>query len=286
MAKRILVTGGAGFVGSHTVDELKRLGFAVTVFESQQDVKNAKEVRKALKGHSGIIHLAATLGTQETVQHPKPVVKNNILGSLNIFEAVREANIPAVYISVGNHWMNNPYSITKSTAERFALMFNKEFGTKIAIVRGLNAYGPRQKDKPVRKIMPNFIIPALKNEPITIYGDGRQVMDLIYVKDLAKILVRALTMNHGVYDRVFEAGMGQKITVNQIAKLVIKITGSKSKLIHVQMRPGETPNAMVMAHPRSWNLEKLHWNKSDFTPLVTGFKKTIRYYQTLLPVVK
>ncbi|AKM79396.1 MAG: Nucleoside-diphosphate-sugar epimerase [Candidatus Beckwithbacteria bacterium GW2011_GWB1_47_15] len=279
--KKVLVTGGAGFIGSHTVDELKRLGIAVTIFESDQDVKNEIVVKKAVKGHGGVIHLAATLGTQETVTNPKPVVKNNILGSLNIFEAIRETNIPAVYISVGNHWMNNPYSITKSTAERFALMFNKEFGTKIAVVRGLNAYGPKQKDKPVRKMIPNFIIPALKNEPITIYGDGQQIMDLIYVKDLAKILVRALIKNHGVYDRVFEAGMGQKITVNQIVKLVIKLTKSKSKISYAPMRPGEIPNSIVMANKKVWNLEKLGWHSTDFTPLIKGLKQTIRYYEGL-----
>lgn len=280
--KNILVTGGAGFIGNHTVDELKRNGFQVTIFDNQQDVKNNTAVKKAIMGKSGVIHLAATLGTQETVAHPKPVVKNNILGSLNIFEAVREARIPAVYISVGNYWMNNPYSITKSTAERFALMFNKEFGTKIAVVRGLNAYGPGQKDKPVRKMIPNFIIPALTNQPITIYGDGTQVMDLIYVQDLAKILVRALTMNHQVYDRAFEAGMGKKITVNQIVRLVIKLTKSKSIINQLPMRPGEIPNSVVMANRKSWNLEKIGWRLNDFTPLDQGLKQTIKYYAGLL----
>ncbi len=291
MTKKILVTGGAGFIGSHVVDNLLRRRLKVTILEKKRtiklnqvkiiygNVKNRTLINKIVKNYDGVIHLAATLGTQETVAHPKPVVDNNIHGSLNIFEAIREVDVPAVYIGVGNYWMNNPYSITKSAAARFALMFNKEFSTKIAVVRGLNAYGPRQKHKPVRKMVPNFIIPALKGEPITIYGDGKQVMDMIYVEDLAEILVRALIKKHQVYDKTFEAGMAKLTTVNQIAKLIIELTGSKSKLNYAPMRPGEISNSVVKADKKSWNLEKLGWRESDFTSLKEGLKKTIEYYE-------
>ncbi len=288
---KVLVTGGSGFIGSHVVDNLVKKRVKVTVLERKTarkynkakvihgDIKNRKLIQQIVKKHDGVIHLAATLGTQETISHPQPVVKNNILGSLNIFESIRDCRIPAVYIGVGNYWMNNPYSITKSTVARFALMFNKEFKSRIAIVRGLNAYGPRQKDKPVRKMIPNFIIPALDNQPITIYGDGKQIMDLIYVKDLAEILVRSLMKNHGVYTKIFEAGMGEKTTVNQIAKLVIKLTKSESKLNYVKMRPGEIPNSTVMANKKTWQLDKLGWRPKDFTLLKTGLKQTIKFYE-------
>ena len=171
--------------------------------------------------------------------------------------------------------MNNPYSITKTTAERFALMNNKERDAKIAVVRGLNAYGPRQKSAPVRKITPNFILPALKNEDILVYGTGKQKMDMIYVGDVAEILVRSLTMDHGVYDDIFEAGTGIAPTVNEIAETIIKLTGSKSKLEHTAMRPGEDKMSTVVA-----NISTLKPLKFDnFVSLEEGIEKTIPWYE-------
>lgn len=286
---KILVTGGSGFIGRHVVRELRRRSHHVIVLDRActftdgterfyGDVKDAEAVMEAVGRSDGVIHLAGVLGTQETVQNPRSAVEVNIGGSLNVFHAVRFHNVPCVYIGVGNYWMNNPYSITKTTAERFAFMYNRECGTRIAVVRGLNVYGPEQKAKPVRKIVPNLILPALAGEPITIYGDGTQVMDMIYVEDIAEILVRALLKRHDCYDEVFQAGCGLDTTVNELAEMVLKLTGSSSKIRHVPMRPGETPNAVVKAHQEAWNLEKLDWTVANFTPLKEGLQKTIAWY--------
>ena len=99
--------------------------------------------------------MAAILGTSETVDHPQGTVNSNLLGALNVFEAARKFGVRVTHITVGNYWMNNPYAITKNAAERTAMVFNKNFGSRIAVVRGLNAYGERQKTTPVRKIVPN-----------------------------------------------------------------------------------------------------------------------------------
>jgi len=290
---KVLVTGGNGFIGSHVVDNLKKKGHDVVIFDRYQDnkrgerkdvqyfygdVTDSSAVHEAVYHSDGVIHLAGVLGTQETVQNPFPAVETNVFGSLNVFTACASNNKKGVYIAVGNHWMNNPYSITKTTAERFALMFNKERGTKIAVVRGLNAFGPRQKSAPVRKITPNFILPALKGEPILVYGDGEQKMDMIYVEDVAEILVRALTENHGVYDRVFEAGTGIAPTVNEIAESVIRLTNSSSRLEHTAMRPGETAGSTVVADIET--LKPLKFDK--FTSLEEGLTKTIPWYRAWL----
>jgi nucleoside-diphosphate-sugar epimerase len=291
--KRVVVTGGSGFVGLHVMDCLRERNIGVVVFDRYTvplhreditfilgDVRDRAAIFQIVENSDGVIHLAAILGTQETINRPIPLVDVNIKGSINVFDACRTFKKKAVYIAVGNHWMNNPYSITKTMAERFALMYNKEFNTKIAVVRGLNAYGPRQKEKPVRKIIPNLVIPALKGEEIIIYGSGNQIMDMIYVKDLAEILVKALVDDHNIYDEIIEAGMGKDTTINYLAELVVRMTNSESKIIHLPMRPGEIPDSIVKANMET--LEKLGFNISSLTPLPEGVQKTIEWYKSQL----
>lgn len=288
LMKRVCVTGGAGFIGSYVVDNLIERGIKPVVFDHLGrkpredcdiflgDTRDYTAVSEAVATCDGVIHLAGVLGTQETISKPQPSVETNIIGGLNVFEAVRHYNIPAVYIAVGNYWMNNSYSITKTTAERFAIMYNKEHGTKIAVVRGLNAYGPRQKHNPVRKIMPNFILPALKGEEITVYGNGEQIMDMIYVADLAEILVRALLNDHGVYDRAFEAGTGRKTSVKFIAEEVIRQVGIGS-VKYVPMRPGEAENSVVLADVETL----IPLGEMKMTALEEGIAITVPYFKNL-----
>ncbi len=283
---KVLVTGGSGFIGSYVVRRLIDLAHEPTIFDQRArhrstvdtflgDVRDQVAVLGAVASHDAVIHLAGVLGTQETIAEPLPAVETNIYGSINVFKACAQYERPCVFIAVGNHWMNNSYSITKTTAERFAFMFNKELGTRISVVRALNAYGPGQKAAPVRKIMPNLILPVLNGEPITIYGDGEQVMDMIYAADVADVLCRALFNDHGVYDRVFEAGTGRQTTVNEIAQVVIDSVGG-GEIRHVPMRPGEPEHSVVVGDPAT--LDPL--GHFDFTPLEDGVPETIIYYAT------
>jgi UDP-glucose 4-epimerase len=275
---KVVVTGASGFVGGHVVDNLLERGIDVIAFDRLHkgellrpgvfrflgDTRDETAVAEAVAVSDGVIHLAGVLGTSETIDNPLPAVETNIRGSLNVFQAVRQYHKRAVYITVGNYWFNNTYSITKTTAENLAWMFNREHGTKIAVVRALNAYGPRQKAAPVRKIMPNFIGQALIGEPITVYGDGEQVMDMIHVRDVADVLVRALLVNHDQYSYLpernvdnivkFEAGTGRPTTVNDVANIVLdevaKIDGQpRGSIKHVEMRGGEPPRSVVIGDP-------------------------------------
>ncbi len=293
--EKVLVTGGAGFIGNWVVENLVSKGKQVTILDHNPrdrtniyppgvnifcgDVRDEAAVLSAVMQNDGVIHLAAILGTQETIKNPSPVADVNVFGALNVFKAVRQYERRAVYICVGNHWMNNPYSITKTAAERFAFMFNKNEGTKIAAVRGMNVFGPRQKNLPVRKMMPNTIINALKGEDLIVYGDGKQIMDWIFVPDMAEILVRALLMDHEVYNKPFEAGLAENTTVIEVVELVKKMTNSNSKIVFKEMRPGEDPNSIVKANPETWNLDKLWLSKNDLTSLEKGLEQTIAYYQ-------
>jgi nucleoside-diphosphate-sugar epimerase len=289
---RILVTGGNGFIGSHVVENLLKKGHKVTIFTRRKenppiwnkkvdyflgDVKDSEAVFEAISHHNGVINLAGILGTAETVTNPKESVEVNIQGAINVFEAIKKFKVRAVQITVGNYTWHNTYAITKYASERFAHMYNKEFGTQISVVRGLNVYGERQKHLPVRKVVPNFVLAALKNEPIVIFGDGQQLLDLIYAKDVAEITARSLLLEHEHYQDVFEAGSGILVTATALAEMVIKLSGSKSELKFAQMRFGEPTRSITRGDPST--LEPLGFRDKDFTTLENGLKKTIDWYR-------
>ena len=289
---KILVTGGSGFIGSYVVENLLAREKEVVVLDIKKppidgiwdkvvswdgSITDEYLVDRLVDECDGVIHLGGILGTSETIEQAKLMSSVNILGGLNVLDACKKHEKKAVIISTGNYWMNNCYAITKRAMAKFALMYNEEFGTEIAVVRGLNAYGPRQKAAPVRKIMPNFVIPALLDKPLFVVGSGNQVADLIYVGDIAEILVRALLNDHGVYDSIFEAGMGQNITVKEIAELVIKLSHSSSKIQYIEKRKGEEFDAIVKADTKT--LEPLGYSEADMVPLEAGIKMTIDWYR-------
>jgi UDP-glucose 4-epimerase len=292
---KVLVTGGMGFIGSHTVQRLLTDGHDITVMDRQRradpwqgavsillgDVNDAPLVYDAVQSCDAVINLAGILGTAETIDEPSPSVMTNIMGALNVFKACRRTRarphgVRGVQISVGNWFMHNSYAITKHAAERLALMFNAEHGTNIAIVRALNAYGPGQKHKPIRKIMPNLILRALTGRAIELYGDGTQIMDMITVEDVARILVLAATTDHGCYDSIMDAGTGRELSVNEIAQQVVQVSRSSSDIVHLPMRAGEPAQSVVLGDPST--LEPLGMKGIDLVPFERGLPATIAWY--------
>lgn len=292
---KVWISGGAGFIGRHTVQECLNRGYKVMVFDRQDpgnwpegvqfflgDIRDRNAVNESLSLCDGGIDLAGILGTSENVNNPFPAVETNIMGGLNFFDACRKHNKKGVQITVGNWFMNNTYSITKRTLEKFALMYNKEHGTQISLVRGLSVYGEGQKHKPIRKIAPNFICKALRKEAITIFGTGDTIQDQVYVKDLAFILVEALVNPNTRYDKVYEAGTGVKSTVNDIANLVNRLTGNEVPVEHIEMRAGETDNSVVLADP-STLAELIEGSDFKFTDIETGYAKTVAWFKENYP---
>lgn len=294
---KVLVTGGQGFIGQYTVEELVKRGHKVLVFDTRDlgvrpegtefflgDIRDGVAVTEAFAHSDAFIHLAGVLGTQETIKNPTPAAETNILGGLNILKAAAQYDVPGVNIAVGNHWMNNTYSISKSTIERFVKMFNKECGTRINVVRPTNCYGPRQTSFPpygpskVKKITPAFVNAAIRNLPIGIYGDGTQISDMIYVEDVAKVLVTAMehAVEGKVYEQAFEVGYGKPITVNEVAKAVIKAADSTSELQHSPMRPGEEEHGVVIADPSSLSVLGIY--PEDFVSLEEGLARTVDWF--------
>lgn len=294
--KKVLVTGGVGFIGEYVCECLVNWGYTPLVFDHHGrgmpkfevflgDVRSETDVNEAMAHVDGWIHLAAVLGTQETMDNPRPAVFSNIEGGLNVLEAASEYGLPGAYIGVGNHWMNNPYSISKTTVERFVDMFNKYRQTRVNVVRAMNAYGPRQAvatpygSARVRKITPSFIARAIHGDPLQVYGDGLQVSDMVYVKDVAEALVRALQAADGdvVLENAVEVGPSNHNTVLDVAKLVIELTASASDIEFLPMRPGELPDAVVSADNRT--LERIGIHPDNLTSLREGMEKTVAYYQ-------
>ena len=288
---RVLVTGGNGFIGSHVIDYLIEQGHTPISFDRYGtphrqdvefilgDIRDSVSIDQSMTRVDGVINLAGILGTSETIDRPLLTVQSNMLGAINIFNACKNQKKKGVHITVGNYFMNNSYAITKNAAEEMAILFNMTFGTRIAVVRGLNAYGERQKSKPVRKIVPNVIIPALVNGEVIIYGDGNQLMDMIYVGDLDKILIRALVIQHNCYDKVFEAGNGRELTptINELVEMIVNKVGSKCKTQHVLMRGGEPERSIVVGDPST--LEPLSWGVKDMVTLDVGISRTIDWYR-------
>lgn len=298
---KIGITGGAGFIGGHVADIARERGHTVLIFDHLGrkthfddevllgDVRDPVAMAELAAHTDGVIHLAACLGTQETIRNPRPATETNVVGGLNFLEAVTQYDIPGVYICVGNHWMDNSYSISKTTIERFTRMFNKERGSRVNMVRLVNAYGPRQSVAPpfgpakVRKIIPAFICRALTGALLEVYGDGTQVSDMVHVRDGSLALVKALEYaNTGtVFNEVVEVGPRESATVNQVAYAVLdavtELGMSPAKdLLHLPMRPGEISGAKVTANTDTLSLIDMDLDK--LISLDIGIYDTVKWF--------
>lgn len=315
---KIAVIGSNSFIAGYVIEELHNRGHKVVGLQRHLpfgkanhypdevylgDITNHEVVERVVSICDYTINLAGILGTSETVNNPKPAVEVNILGTLNVLNACRIWEKPFVQIAVGNHWMNNTYSITRTTAERFTLMYAKEHGLKANVVRALNAYGPRQTFQSYKKMMPQFILNALANKPLPVYGDGEQLMDFIYASDLAEFMVDTLLEPEKVrqdtnkkiiesnntidfirlknniplfeneFGNVYECGEGFGLPVKELAQKIIDLSNSKSTIEYKPMRAGEPLGAKIVADYQSPTYK---------ISIDEGIKKAIEYYRVNL----
>ena len=302
---RVGVTGGAGFIGGHVVDVLLERGHEPLIFDHigrshagvevmLGDTRDEVAVTELAAHVEGIIHLASVLGTQETVFNPRPAVMTNVISGMNVFEAGVQYDLPVVNIAVGNHGFSNPYSASKTCVETLGHMYVRDRGLRLNQVRLVNAYGPRQSvaapygTAKVRKITPAFVCRALTGAPVEVYGDGKQVSDMVWVRDGALALVLALEAADAgtVVPQVLECGPEDHSRVVEVAELVIaeaeKLTGRRSEITHLPMRPGETPNAFVACDPST--LAPIGMSGAQLKPLDEGIAETVLWFaQNWLP---
>jgi len=297
---KVGVTGGNGFIGQYVCEELAARGHVPVVFDHRRrsadgpwevmlgDIRDATAVTELAAHCDAIIHLAAVLGTQETITNPRPAAETNLMGGLNFLEAVAQYNLPGVYICVGNHWMNNSYSISKTAVERFVHMFNADRGTRVNCVRVVNAYGPRQNAAPpfaagkVRKITPAVVCRALSGMPVELYGGGVQISDMVWVGDAARTLVSALELaaNGTALKHVVEIGPPWSTSIREVAELIIELCVQRGyprvPIAELPMRPGETPETPVTADAKT--LWSVGIDPESLLPLEEGLARTVDWY--------
>jgi UDP-glucose 4-epimerase len=278
---RTLVTGAAGFVGKHLVRRLLAEGHEVIAFDKRECNLGTKTIRgdiasfdfeEILKDVNVVFHLASLLGTAELFHRIIEAERVNVLGTLNLLEAMRRKEVnKIVFTSKPNVWKHNPYSITKETCEHYLEMYQCIYGFQSVIVRPYNIYGPAEELAEYRKAIPYFVIAALKGEPLEIFGNGEQTMDAIYVDDAVEAMVRSAEV---APKETVEIGSSKPVKVKHLAERILYLTHATSPIVHIPMRRGEESTKEICANGSMSRL-------IGFSPRITldgGLKKTIAWY--------
>ena len=288
----ILVTGGAGFIGSHIVDRLLDEGFKVRVLDNlstgekknlakhknkksfqfiEGNIRNFDLVKKTVKGVDAVIHEAALVSVTRSVENPLLSNEINVTGTVNLLKACVDAHVKRfVYASscalygdsetLPNHENLapkplSPYAVDKLAAEKYAKVFHNVYGLETVSLRYFNVYGPRQKYGPYSGVISIFINRLLENKPPIIYGDGKQTRDFINVKDVVEANMLALSKRKAVGE-VFNISTGEATTINKLTETIQKIMGKTSlKPLHAEPRPGDIKHSYGDISKARRNLE-------------------------------
>jgi UDP-glucose 4-epimerase len=300
--KKYLITGGAGFIGSHIAEYLSEQGNEVTILDSLRtgfeknldglkvnfvngDIRDADLLSELAKNTDCIFHLAALVSVPESLLKVKECIDINVNGTINILESARKnTNCKVVLSTSAANYGDNPilpkvetmvpepmtpYSITKLDGEYYLKMYLDQYNLQTAALRYFNVFGPRQNPKSsYAAAVPIFINNALQNKPITIYGDGLQTRDFIYVKDVVKANFMASEKGNGT----FNVALGNSTSVLDLAKKIINLTNSKSEIKFLDERPGD------IKHSRA---DVTKFKKLGFSPkysLDDALEETIAFY--------
>jgi UDP-glucose 4-epimerase len=276
---KILITGGSGFIGSHIVElyqdkaeEIRVLDNLRTGYRNNLDglrhtfiegsITDRELVKKAVQGVDYIFHLAALVSVPESMAKPGECVDINVHGLLNVLEEAAAAGVKKlVFASSAAIYGDNPtvpkvetmipepkspYAITKLDGEYYLSMFQNEGRLQTAAIRFFNVFGPRQDPKGAyAAAVPIFIEKAVNSEDITVFGDGGQTRDFIYVKDIAGALAFAVE-TPGVTG-VFNAGYGGQITIEDLANGLVSAADSASKILYAPERAGDVRHSRASA---------------------------------------
>ena len=280
--RNALVTGGAGFIGSHAVDRLMQKGLEVTVVDNLStgvlanirehfgnrrfrlvtcDVRNARRICEEVKRSDVILHLAGVVDVQRSLEDPVLVHDVNVLGTLNVLEACRKADADllvyasscAVYGNAGKVRVRedmtpkplSPYAASKLAAENYCLAFHKTYGLPVVCLRFFNVYGPRQRAGPYAGAVAKFVHRLLRNQPPIIYGNGKQSRDFVNFKDAVNACLLSLQRRKAI-GQTINIGSGRSTTVNDLAGLLVNLTHrTHMKPIYRPAREGEVRHSLA-----------------------------------------
>lgn len=312
----ILVTGGAGFIGSNLIAALLESGYKVVCvddlstgheknikeFESNQnfifkniDIRNYKLLEAIIKENKIelISHQAARGSVPKSIQEPLVTNDVNVNGTLNVLWAAHKNNVKRVVVAISSsvygdsevlpkredmpYNPKSPYAVSKVAKELYLKVFNQLYSLETVGLRYFNVYGPKQDPNGAyAAVIPKLISNALNNEPLSINGDGEQTRDFTYITDVVKANLLALKEN-AANGKSFNIAVGKSTTVNELAENIIEVTGSKSKIVHGQDRPGDVKHSIA-----DISLAKKYLNFSPSIEIGEGLRFTIDWFRRTL----
>ncbi len=284
--KKVLITGGAGFIGSHTADLLMEQGVAVRVLDNlssghrhnlpaqhellefiEGDIRDAATVRSAMEGVSHCLHLAAQVSVVASLEDPEFSAQQNIIGYLNVLDAAKNAAVKRlVYASSAAIYGEpyclpltedvpmkqlSPYGLEKKINEDYADLYYRLHDFSSLGMRFFNVYGPRQDPKsPYAGVIALFVDRIKAQQPVTVFGDGQHSRDFIYVRDVARANVAALQKD---YQGATNVATGKRTTLLELIDVLSKLTGHDTEVNHADPREGDIVHSL--ADPSRMNRE-------------------------------
>ncbi len=269
---KILVTGGAGFVGSHLIEELLVEGHEIVCLDNfstgkknnlnqfqeqitlvDGDIVDTKDLQTALDGVESVYHLAAQISVSHSVRDPLFDASININGFINLLNALLKSSVKRiVYVSTGGAIYGeppkipasettpeapiSPYGLSKLVGEKYLRWYSTNHGLSYAIIRPANIYGPRQDPLGEAGVISIFLGRILNQEPLEIFGDGSDTRDYVYVKDIASICMAAMDSKK---NDTYNAGTGIQITLEDLVDTIGEVTSLPYKKEYKEPRPGD-----------------------------------------------
>ena len=305
MVNKVVVTGGAGFIGSHLAEELARRNFHLTIVDNlstgkieniesllklgnvkfiEGDIGDLPLLQKLFQGVTYVFHQAAIPSLSKSIENPLASHEANLTGTLNVLIAAKGSGVrKVIYASSSSVYGDtpslpkkenlkpqpkSPYAVTKIAGEYYCQIFHRVYRLLTVCLRYFNVYGPRQNsDSQYAGVVSTFISRVCRKNPLIIFGDGELTRDFIFVKDVVEANIKAAESDA---TGIFNIGTGDRVSINRLAELIIELVGNKVKLVYEEPKLGDIKHSLAdVSKARRFHYEP-KWNLRD------GLKDTIK----------